>query len=196
RGAARLGGTRRTPEGPGTVASRLSIGRQTFSALGLPNYRLYFGGQSISLIGTWMQRTAQAWLVFTLTHSATDLGVVVAIQTLPILVLGPYGGVLADRVDKRRFMVLLQSLMGVQAMALAALTLTGVVRYWQVCVLAVVLGLNNCFEMPSRQAFVLEMVGPEQVRNAVTLNSTLANAARAIAGLPQMVGRRTGKKGL
>ncbi|HZD66454.1 MAG TPA: MFS transporter, partial [Acidimicrobiales bacterium] len=162
------------------MAGRVRIGGQTFAALALPNYRLYFGGQMVSLIGTWMQRTAQAWLVLVLTHSATDLGVVVALQTLPILLVGPYGGVVADRVDKRRFMVVLQTLMGVQAAVLAVLTLTGVVRYWQVGALAVVLGLTTCFEMPSRQAFVLEMVGAGQVRNAVTLNSTLANAARAI----------------
>jgi MFS family permease len=154
--------------------------RRTFSSLGNPNYRRYFTGQAISLIGTWMQTTAQAWLVLTLTHSATDLGLVVALQTLPVLLLGPYGGVIADRIDKRRLMVVLQSLMGVQAAVLAVLTLTHRVTFVDVCVLAVVLGLNNCFENPSRQAFVLEMVGPRDLRNAVSLNSTLVNAARAV----------------
>jgi MFS family permease len=153
---------------------------RTFSSLAVPNYRRYFIGQAISLVGTWMQTTAQSWLVLTLTGSATDLGVVVALQTLPMLLLGPYGGVIADRVDKRRLMVVLQSLMGVQALVLGVLTLTHHVTYVQVCILAVVLGLNNCFENPSRQAFVLEMVGPDDLRNAVSLNSTLVNVARAV----------------
>jgi MFS family permease len=154
--------------------------RRTFSSLSNPNYRRYFIGQSISLIGTWMQTTAQAWLVLTLTHSPTDLGIVVALQTLPVLLLGPYGGVIADRIDKRRLMIMLQSLMGVQALVLGVLTLTHTVDFVDVCILAVVLGLNNCFENPSRQAFVLEMVGPDDLRNAVSLNSTLVNAARAV----------------
>ncbi len=154
--------------------------RRTFASLHNPNYRRYFVGQAISLVGTWMQTTAQAWLVLTLTHSATALGLVVGLQTLPMLLLGPYGGVIADRVNKRRLMVVLQSLMGVQALILAALTLTNHVNYSEVCFLAVALGLNNCFENPSRQAFVLEMVGGGDLRNAVSLNSTLVNAARAV----------------
>jgi len=158
----------------------LSIGRRTFSALKVPNFRRYYIGQAISMIGTWMQSVAQSWLVYVLTHSATDLGLVVALQTLPVLLLGPYGGVIADRVDKRRLMVVLQSAMGVQALVLGLLAVTGAVRYWQILVLAVVLGLNNSFENPTRQAFVLEMVGPDEVRNAVSLNSTMVNAARAV----------------
>jgi MFS family permease len=153
---------------------------RTFSSLAIPNYRRYFTGQAISMIGTWMQMTAQSWLVLTLTKSATDLGVVVALQTLPMLLLGPYGGVVADRVNKRRFMVVLQSLMGVQALVLGLLSLTHHITFTAVCVLAVVLGLNNCFENPSRQSFVLEMVGPDDLRNAVSLNSTLVNVARAV----------------
>ena len=154
--------------------------QRTFSSLSNPNYRKYFYGQSTSLIGTWMQMTAQSWLVFTLTHSATRIGFVVALQTLPVLLLGPYGGVIADRVDKRRLMIFLQSMMGLQAAALAVLSLTHVITYLDVCALAVVLGLNNCFENPSRQAFVLEMVGPDNLRNAVSLNSTSNNVARAV----------------
>jgi MFS family permease len=157
-----------------------SLGRRTFSALSIPNFRRYYTGQAISLIGTWMQSVAQSWLVYVLTHSATDLGLSVALQTLPVLVLGSYGGVIADRVDKRRLMIVLQSAMGVQALVLGILTVTGTVRYWQILVLAVILGLNNTFENPARQAFVLEMVGADQVRNAVSLNSTLFNAARAV----------------
>ena len=103
--------------------------RRTFSALAIPNYRRYFTGQAISLVGTWMQSTAQAWLVLQLTHSAAALGIVVALQTLPVLLLGPYGGVVADRVDKRRLMVVLQSLMGLQALVLGILTLTNRVTF-------------------------------------------------------------------
>jgi MFS family permease len=161
-----------------TRVQRLS--RDTFASLATPNYRLYFGGQAISLIGTWMQTLAQSLLVFKLTDSGTDVGIVVALQTLPVLLLGPYGGVVADRVDKRRLMVMLQSTMGVLALVLGILTITGVVNVWEIGVLAFALGLNNTFENPARQAFVLEMVGPRYLRNAVSLNSVLVNAARAV----------------
>ncbi|HLJ01884.1 MAG TPA: MFS transporter [Solirubrobacteraceae bacterium] len=163
------------------------IGRVTFAALSVANYRRYYGGQAISLIGTWMQMTAQSWLVLTLTHSSTALGVVIALQTLPVLLLAPYGGVIADRVDKRRLMVALQTAMGVQALILGLLTVTHVVRVWEIGVLAALLGLNNAFENPARQSFMLELVGAEHLRNAVSLNSTLVNVARmlgpAAAGL-------------
>ena len=154
--------------------------RATFAALSVANYRRYYGGQAISLVGTWMQRTAQSWLVLTLTHSSTALGVVIALQTLPVLLLGPYGGVIADRADKRKLMIALQSAMGVQALALGVLTVTGAVRIWHVGLLAALLGLNTAFESPARQSFMLELVGPEHLRNAVSLNSVLVNAARAI----------------
>jgi MFS family permease len=155
-------------------------GRLTFAALAVPNYRRYYGGQAISLIGTWMQMTAQAWLVLTLTHSSTALGVIIALQTLPVLLLAPYGGVIADRVDKRKLMIALQSAMGVQALVLGLLTVTHVVQVWEIGALAVLLGLNNAFENPSRQSFMLELVGPEHLRNAVSLNSVLVNVARVI----------------
>lgn len=165
----------------------LGVGRTTFKAFEIPNYRRYYAGQAISLSGTWMQMAAQAWLVLTLTGSATTLGLIVALQTLPILLLGPYGGVIADRVDKRRLMVWLQSAMGMQALVLGLLTVTGAVRIWEIGVLAMLLGLNSAFENPARQSFMLEMVGPEHLRNAVSLNSVLVNVARtigpAIAGL-------------
>jgi MFS family permease len=154
--------------------------RQTFSSLKNLNYRRYYTGQAISLIGTWMQTVAQSWLVLELTRSATAVGLLVAVQTLPVLLLGPYGGVVADRVDKRKLMVVLQSMMGVLALVLGLLTVTGVVRVWEVFGLALLLGLNNTFENPARQAFILEMVGKDELRNAVTLNSVLVNAARAI----------------
>jgi MFS family permease len=158
----------------------LGAGRITFAALAIPNYRRYFAGQSISLTGTWMQMAAQSWLVLTLTHSATTLGLIVALQTLPVLLLGPYGGVVADRVDKRRLMVILQAAMGLQALVLGLLTVGGVVRLWEIGALAALLGLNNAFESPARQAFMLEMVGPESLRNAVSLNSVIVNVARTI----------------
>jgi MFS family permease len=156
------------------------FGRQAFSSLKIRNYRLYFAGQSISLAGTWMQMTAQSWLVLTLTGSSTDLGLVIALQTLPILLFGPYGGVIADRVDKRRLMIALQAAMGLQALALGLLTVTGSVRFFQICLLAVVLGLNNAFENSARQSFIIQMVGAGELRNAITLNSVMVNAARAV----------------
>jgi len=163
------------------------VGRVTFAALEVPNYRRYISGQSVSLVGTWMQMAAQSWLVLSLTGSSTVLGLIVALQTLPVLVLGPYGGVVADRVDKRRAMLALQMAMGVQALVLGVLTMTGAVTVWEIGVLAALLGLNNAFENPARQAFILEMVGTEDLRNAVTLNSVLVNVARvigpAVAGL-------------
>src|SRR5947209_499117 len=180
-------GTRRAAEGAAAVTRIVRVGRQTFAALSVPNYRRYYGGQAISLIGTWMQMTAQAWLVLTLTHSSTALGGIVALQTLPVLLLAPYGGVIADRVDKRKLMIALQSVMGIQALILGVLTVAGAVRVWEIGVLAVVLGLNNAFENPARQSFMLEMVGPRHLRNAVGLNSVLVNVARtigpAVAGL-------------
>jgi MFS family permease len=154
--------------------------RDTFASLANPNYRLYFGGQSISMIGTWMQAIAQSFLVFQITDSGTDVGLIVALQTLPVMLLGPYGGVVADRVDKRRLTIALQCLMGVQALVLGLLTVTHVVRLWEIGVLAVVLGFNNTFENPARQSFILEMVGPDHLRNAVTLNTVMVNVARAI----------------
>jgi MFS family permease len=155
-------------------------GRTTFAALSVPNYRRYYAGQAISLAGTWMQMTAQSWLVYSLSRSATVLGVIVAVQTLPVLLLGPYGGVVADRVDKRKLTIALQSAMGVQALILGLLTVTGTVRVWQIGVLAAVLGVNNAFENPARQSFMMELVGPEHLRNAVSLNSVLVNVARSI----------------
>jgi MFS family permease len=166
--------------GPLSPDGLRDTGRRTFAALAVPNYRRYFFGQATSLVGTWMQMAAQSWLVLSLTGSAAALGVIVALQTLPVLLLAPYGGVIADRVDKRRLMIALQTAMGLQALALGLLTITGSVRIWEIGVLAVILGLNNAFENPARQSFVLEMVGPDTLRNAVSLNSVQVNVARAV----------------
>ncbi len=155
-------------------------GRVTFAALSVPNYRRYYAGQAISMIGTWMQMTAQSWLVLKLTNSSTALGLIVAAQTLPVLLLGPYGGVIADRADKRMVMIGLQAAMGLQALILGMLTVTGAVQVWEIGVLAALLGVNNAFENPARQSFMMEMVGPAHLRNAVSLNSVLVNAARSV----------------
>ncbi len=164
-----------------TARQRLATLRaDTFASLANPNYRLYFVGQSISLVGTWMQMIAQSFLVFQLTGSGTDVGLIVALQTLPVMLLGPYGGVVADRVDKRRLMIALQSAMGVQALVMGVLAVTHSISLWEIGLLAAILGLNNTFENPARQTFMLEMVGPTDLRNAVTLNSVLVNVARAV----------------
>jgi MFS family permease len=162
------------------LAAVRTSARTTFASLDNRNYRRYISGQSVSLIGTWMQTVAQSWLVLQLTDSGTALGLVVALQTLPVLLLGPYGGVVADRVDKRRLMIGLQAMMGALALVLGVLTITGRVTLWQVFALAFLLGLNNCFENPARQSFILEMVGPDRLRNAVSLNSVMVNVARAV----------------
>ncbi len=151
------------------------------------NYRLFFGGQLVSLVGTWMQSVAQGWLVLTLTNSPLDLGIVAAVQFVPVLVLGLFGGVIADAFPKKRTLLAAQTLMMVLAFVLAGLTLTGVVEVWMIVVLALLLGCANAVDMPVRQAFVIEMVGREDVANAVALNSAMFNTARivgpAIAGL-------------
>jgi MFS family permease len=156
------------------------MGRQTFSSLANPNYRRYFTGQAISMIGSWMQIIAQSWLVLQLSGSATALGVVTAIQTLPVLFLGTYSGVIADRYDKRRLLMMLQAVSGVLALVLGILTLTHRVTLWQVFALALLLGLVNCFVIPARQSFTPEMVSPAELRNASSLNSVVTSCARAI----------------
>jgi MFS family permease len=162
------------------MSSAAALRKDTFASLSNPNYRRYYAGQAVSNIGTWMQTIGQSWLVLELTGSATAIGALVAFQSLPVLVLGPYGGVVADRADKRKLLMGLMAGKGLLALVLGLLTVTHNVELWMVFVLAGLLGLNNCFENPTRQAFVLEMVGPEHLRNAVSLNSVLINVARAI----------------
>ncbi len=154
--------------------------RRTFASLNVRNFRLYFIGQSISLSGTWMQTVGQAWLVLQITGSGTALGLITALQFLPILVLGPWGGVVADRFPKRRILYVTQAASGLLALALGLLVASGAVRLWMVGVLALCLGLVNAVDNPARQTFVLEMVGKEQLQNAVSLNSVLVNLARVI----------------
>jgi MFS family permease len=159
-----------------------------FRSLRVRNYRLFAGGQVVSLTGTWMQRTAQDWLVLQLSHnSGTAIGIVTALQFLPMLMFGLYGGVIADRYDKRRTLIWAQAAMGVLALVLGILTVAGAVRLWEVDVLAFALGLATVFDTPVRQAFVQELVGREELPNAISLNSATFNAARvvgpAVAGL-------------
>jgi MFS family permease len=164
-----------------------SFGDRTFLSLRVRNYRLYFIGQIISTSGTFMQSIAQAWLVLKLTNSGTALGLVAALQNLPILLLAPWGGVIADRFPKRKLLYLTQSAFGILALVLGVFVLTGRVRLWMVYLLALVFGLINVIDNPTRQSFVVEMVGENQLKNAVTLYSSMINLARiigpSIAGL-------------
>lgn len=154
--------------------------REAFASLAIPNFRKYYVGQALSFVGTWAQMIAQAWLVLELTGSPTWVGAVFAVQTLPMLVVGPYGGLVADRADKRRLLIVLQLVMAALAGILAVVTLSGAVQLWHVLVLAGLLGLSDAFEKPARQAFLVEMVGAESVRNAVSLNSVMLNVARIV----------------
>jgi MFS family permease len=155
--------------------------RATFRALiESRNFRRYYLGQTISQSGTWMQSVAQAWLVLQITHSPAQVGFVIAAQTLPVLLFGPAGGVLVDRYDARRLLLCTQLLGGVQALGLGLLTVTGTVHLWMVYALAVSYGFVQLIDMPARQTFALEIVGPELLTNAVTLNSINMNAARVI----------------
>jgi MFS family permease len=151
------------------------------------NYRLFFFGQLISLIGMWMQQVAQAWLVLQLTGDPFLLGLVAAMQFLPVMVLGLFGGLIADALPKRPTLIATQVVQMVLAFVLFGLTATGAVEVWQILVLALLLGITNAVDMPTRQSFVVEMVGREDVANAVALNSAVFNGARivgpAIAGL-------------
>ena len=158
-----------------------------FSSLRNRNYRLFFLGQVVSNTGTWMQRIAQDWLVLSLTGSATAVGVTTALQFLPMLLFGLYGGVLVDRLSKRRTLLFTQFSMALTGIALAVLTLSGHVQVWHVYLAAFAVGLATVVDNPARQSFVSEMVGPDQLQNAVSLNSANFQSARlvgpAVAGL-------------
>jgi MFS family permease len=155
-------------------------GVRSFSSLSVRNYRLYFGGQAISLSGTWLDTVAQAWLILELTHSGTLLGLLAAARFLPVLLLGPYGGLIADSVNKRRLLYVTQTCAMILAFMLAALVATGAVEVWMVFVLAACLGMVNAVDSPTRQTFVIEMVGKKKLTNAISLNSIEVNIARII----------------
>ncbi|POX65226.1 MFS transporter [Streptomyces sp. Ru62] len=158
-----------------------------FSSLRIRNYRLFFIGQVVSNTGTWMQRIAQDWLVLSLTGSSAAVGITTALQFLPMLLFGLYGGVLVDRLPKRPALLVTQTAMALTGLVLAALTLSGHVHVWHVYVAAFAVGLATVVDNPARQSFVSEMVGPEQLQNAVSLNSANFQSARlvgpAVAGL-------------
>jgi MFS family permease len=152
----------------------------TFRALSNHNYRLYAAGGVVSNTGTWMQRVAQDWLILQLTGSGTALGVTTGLQFLPILLLSPYAGLIADRFPKRRLLQVTQLMMAVPALLLGVLAVTGVVEAWHVYLLAFVFGVGTAFDAPARQSFVSEIVTKDDLSNAVGLNSASFNAARIV----------------
>jgi MFS family permease len=159
----------------------------TLRALRYRNFQLFFSGQLISLTGTWMQNVAQAWLVYRLTGSAVLLGLVSFAGQIPVFLMAPVGGIVADRFPRRRVVIGTQTAAMLLALVLAALTLTGAVRIWHIFVLSALLGIVNAFDIPARQAFFVEMVGREDLINAIALNSSMFNASRiigpAVAGI-------------
>jgi MFS family permease len=161
--------------------------RRSFNSLEVPNYRRYFAGQLISLSGTWMQTVAAIWLILTLTDSGVAVGLTTALQFLPMLLIGAWGGLLADRIPKRRLLITTQALMAIPALGLFAVTAAGVVTPWMVYLAVFAMGSVNAIDNPARQSFVYEMVGPDRVVNAVSLNSVIVQMARivgpALAGI-------------
>lgn len=161
--------------------------RRSFNSLEVPNYRRYFAGQMISLSGTWMQTVAALWLILTLTDSGIAVGLTTALQFLPMLLIGAWGGLLADRFPKRKLLMTTQALMAIPAVGLFAVTAAGVVTPWMVYLAVFAMGSVNAVDNPARQSFVMEMVGPDRVVNAVSLNSVIVQMARivgpALAGI-------------
>ncbi len=154
--------------------------RRTFESLHNGNYRLFFFGQGVSVIGNWMQKIAMVWLVLELTDSGTLLGVTAGLQQLPTLLLTPWGGLLADRVDRRRILLWTQSASAVPALALGILSALGIVTVWQIMALALLLGTVEAVDKPARHTFVMDLVGPEHLTNAIALNNTLQNSGKVI----------------
>ena len=173
------GDTSAAAGGPGPV--RRGLLSRTFRSLRIYNYRLFFFSQVVSMSGTWMQGVAQSWLVLQLSGSSVDLGITVGLQFGPVLVLGAWAGALADRVDKRKLLLATQSAAAVLALVLGLLTVTDVVTVWMIWLLAALTGTAVALGMPSQQSFVYEMVGPDDLANAVGLNGVVINASR-IAG--------------
>ncbi len=172
---------------------KLALGR-TFTSLKVRNFRLFIAGQFVSLTGTWMQTVAQALLVLDLTGRGADVGIAFALQFLPIFVLAPLAGVVADRFDKRKVMLCTQGASGLLALTLAILVVTGVVELWMVYVLATGLGIVNTFDGPARLTLVPELVGRDQLANAVSLNAVMVNVARMLG--PAMAGALIATVGL
>ncbi len=157
-----------------------SIRSQTFSALQHRNFRLWFTGQIISLVGTWMQTTAQGYLIYELTKSPILLGIVGFASGIPVWLFSLYGGVIADQISRRKMIIITQSSMMILAFMLAALTFTGVVQAWHIIIMAFLLGTANAFDGPARQSFVVEMVSKENLTNAIALNSSVFNLGTVV----------------
>lgn len=160
----------------------------TFRALRHRNYRLFFSGQFISLTGTWIQQVALSWLIYSLTKSPLLMGIIMFVGTAPSLFVSPFAGVLIDRVNKYHVLILLQTLFMIEAFIIAILTLTGVIQVWHIVILSILMGLTNAFDIPLRQAFVVNLIdASEDLGNAISLNSSCFNLARligpAIAGV-------------
>ncbi|MGB9835926.1 MAG: MFS transporter [Candidatus Saccharicenans sp.] len=154
--------------------------KQTFYALKYPNYRLWFIGQLISVLGSWMQMTAQSFLVYELTHSPAYLGYVGFAAGLPTWIFMLYGGVVADRIPRRKILIITQSLLMVLAFVLALMVFLKIIQPWHIVILAFLTGTVNAFDAPARQAFVLEMIEPDALTNAIALNSAMFNTAQAL----------------
>jgi MFS family permease len=154
--------------------------RRSFNSLEVPNYRRYFVGQVISLSGNWMQNVTALWLVLSLTNSGFAVGLTTALQFLPLLLFGAYGGVLADRIPKRRLLFITQTMMAIPAAGLFAITALGVEEPWMIYLAVFLVGVANCVDNPTRQSFVIEMVGPDRLVNAVSLNSVIIEVARIV----------------
>ena len=172
-----LGGWRGLRE---LLPNNLGAFTQVFASLKSYNFRLYFGGQCISLIGTWMQQIAMSWLVFRLTWSVLLLATVTFTAQIPILVATPYMSVFVDRFDRRKLLVLTQTLSMIQALLMAILTLTGFVQVWHIMVLSLLIGLINALDNPTRQSFYPSLVSPDKLSNAIALNSAVINGSRLI----------------
>lgn len=168
------------PEASIKMNALKKFGNNTFSSLRVKNYRLYFLGHVISQSGTWMQTVALGWLVLQLTHSGAQLGSVIALQFVPLLIFGPWGGLVADRYDKRKILYFTQSAFGFLALSISILVFTEVVEIWMLYFFALGLGIVRVFDNPTRQTFVSELVDDNNVKNAVSLNSTSGNLARVI----------------
>ncbi len=165
-----------------------------FGALSHRNFRLFFFGQGISLVGTWMQNIAEGWLVLTLTNSPFYVGLVSALSSLGVLLFTLYAGVLADRTDKRRTILICQLLFMTEAFIIAVLVWTHVITVWQVMVFATVLGIASAFDIPTRQSFIVELVGKDDLMNGIALNSSAFNAARVVG--PAVAGALIGLVGI
>ncbi|MGW1870533.1 MFS transporter [Streptomyces mauvecolor] len=169
-----------SPSAPAPTPTYNKRGGGTFSSLAVRNYRLFFSGAIVSNIGTWMARITQDWLVLTITGSSVAVGITTAMQFLPMLLFGLYGGVIADRFAKRNILFVTQAAMGLGGLFLAVMTLSGHVQVWHVYLTAFFTGLVTVVDNPTRQSFVSEMVGPDRVRNAVSLNSANFQSARLV----------------